>query len=122
MSLAVRSRTRVPSRGDLNRVVADATHVYIVGSAIVAVDSQGKLIGRPVAAPGLDAAEVHGSGLVGLTGGKPALVLLDARGRIVARTRLLDAGGNLAVSGESAWFLGNAGQGNGIVHVQLAPR
>ena len=123
-TLAVRSRTRIPTRGDLSqalrRVVADSRHVYLVGSAIVAVDAGGKLIGRPRLVPGLANAELHGSGLAGLTGGPPSLVLLDARGRIRARTRLVDAGADLVVSGGDAWFLGDGGRGNGIVHVHLA--
>jgi len=122
-SLAVRSKTRIPTGGDLaqalRRVVADSRHVYVVGSAIVAVDASGKLIGRPLLVPGLATAEIHGAGLVGITGGKPSLVLLDARGRIRARTGLLDAGAGLAVSGEDAWFLGDAGRGNGVIHVHL---
>ena len=60
--------------------------------------------------------------MVGLTGGNSALLLLDGDGRTVARTELSDAGADLAVSGQDAWFLGNAGRGNGIVHVQLATR
>jgi hypothetical protein len=39
---------------------------------------------------------------------------------VVRRTPLRDASGELAVSGRDAWFVGNAGRGNGIVHVRLA--
>jgi hypothetical protein len=124
-SLAVLSKTRVPTRGDLfqalNRVVASPSHVYLVGSAVAAVDANGK-IGRPVLVSGLANAAIQGRGLVGLTGGSPALVRLDAGGRILARTALVDAGGALAVSGGSAWLLGDAGRGNGLVHVRLAAR
>jgi hypothetical protein len=60
--------------------------------------------------------------LVGLTAETPALVLLDRDGRILARTTFADAGADLAVSGQDAWFLGDAGQGNGIVHVHVAAR
>jgi hypothetical protein len=122
-SLAIRSTTRVPTRGDLgqalNRVVADSGHVSLVGRAIVAVDAAGRLIRRPAFVPDLATAEIHGTGFVGLTGGKPSLVLLDGKRRIVAKTRLVDAGAQLVVSGRDAWFLGNAGRGNGIVHVRL---
>jgi len=125
-SLAIRSRTRVPTGGELrqtmNGVVADAGHVYLVGGAIAAVDRSGKLIGRPVLVPRLATAAIHGAGLVGLTGGEPAVVLLSSAGRILATTRLSDAGATLAVSGRDAWFEGNAGRGNGIVHVRLAAR
>jgi hypothetical protein len=124
-SLTVRSRTRVPTGGELsqalNHVAADSRHVYLVGSALAAVGADGKLIGRPLVVPGLANAAIHGSGLVGITANTPtpALVLLGAGGRIRARTGLLDAGAGLAVSGQDAWFLGNAGSGNGIVHVRL---
>ena len=123
-SLAVRSKTRLPidlARA-VGRVVADSGHVYLVGGAIVGADARGKLIGQPVVVPGLAAAEIHGTGWVGLTCCKPALVLLDASGRILARTGLLDVGALLAVSGEDAWLLGDARQGNGIVHVRLSNR
>jgi hypothetical protein len=126
VSLAVRSKTRVPTRGDLyqalNRVVADSGRIYLVGSAIAGADARGKLLGRPVLVPDLATAEIHGTDLVGLTNEKPALVILNAQGRILARTRLLDAGARLSVSGENAWLLGNGGQGNGIVHLHLASR
>ncbi|HMJ01197.1 MAG TPA: hypothetical protein VK488_15300 [Gaiellaceae bacterium] len=144
VTLAVLSKTRVPTRGDLhqalNRVVADSGHVYLVGSAITAVDATGKLMGRPVPVPGLATTETCGTGLVGLTGGNPSmvlpslrdrkgrvlrparpeLVLLDAHGRVLARTGLIDAGARLAISGNDAWFVGDAGRGNGIIHVRLA--
>jgi hypothetical protein len=124
VSLTVRSKTRIPTGGvlaqALNHVVADTGHVYVVGSAIAGVDAKGRLLARPARIPGLVSVEIHGPGLVGLTGGKPALVLLDARGRLLGRTRLLDVGARLAVSGENAWFLGDAGGGEGIVHVRLA--
>jgi hypothetical protein len=91
-------------------------------SRIVSLDAAGKLIGRPVAVSGLTAAEMRGSGWVGVTCCGPALVLLNGRGRIVARTVLRDGGGILAVGGEDVWLLGDAGQGNGIVHLRLAGR
>jgi hypothetical protein len=123
MSLAVRSRTRVPTGGLLAqalwRVVADARHVELVGSAVVAVDAAGRLVRRPVPVPGLATAELHGDGLVGLEGGPPAVVLLDDAGRVRARTPLLDAGGELVASGQDAWFEGDAGHGVGIVHLRL---
>jgi hypothetical protein len=123
-SLAVRSRTRVPTGGDLaqalNHVAADSSHVYLVGDAVAGVSGNGKLIGRPVPVSGLANAAIHGTGLVGLTAERPALVLLDPDGRILARTIFADAGADLAVSGQEAWFLGDAGQGNGIVHVHVA--
>jgi hypothetical protein len=122
-TLEVRSRTVIPTRGDLSQalysVVANDNHVYLVGSAVVPVDADGKLAGRPVLVPDLATAAVHGSGLVGLTGGRPAVVLLAPTGRIRVRKRVLDAGAQLVVSGRDAWFLGNAGRGNGIVHVRL---
>ena len=69
--------------------------------------------------------ERKGSGLsqqppMRIAGGTPALVRLDARGRVVRRTALHDASAQLAVSGRDAWFVGNGGHGDGIVHVRLA--
>jgi hypothetical protein len=123
-SLEVRSRTRVPTAGNLaqalNHVAADARHVYLVGDAFVAVGAKGRLLGRPLVVGGLANAAIHGSGLVGLTADSPALVLLSPHGRVVARTKFADAGADLAVGGRDAWILGDAGRGNGIVHVRLA--
>jgi hypothetical protein len=120
-TLAVRSRTRVPTKGrlaqTLNRVVADRDHVYVVGTAIARVGIGGHLH-RPALPPDLATAEIAGRGLAGLTY-RPAIVRLDARGRIVARTLVKDDGAQLVVSGHDAWFLGNAGHGNGIVHVTM---
>jgi hypothetical protein len=36
-----------------------------------------------------------------------------------SRWRLRDAGAKLAVSGDDAWFEGNAGHGGGIVHARI---
>ena len=123
ITLVVRSRTPVPTRGELAQalhgVAADSGHVYLVGSAIVAVRANGKLTSRPVLVPGLANAAVHGSGLIGLTAEAPALVLLDPRGRIEARTTVADVGAQLAVSGREVWFLGDAGRGSGIVHARV---
>ena len=121
-TLAVRSRARVPSGGRLAQalhdVSADSRHVYLVGGAIARVDRRGRL-GRPLLVPGLETAVVYGGGLVGLTAEPAAIVRLDAAGRVVARTPVRDAGAALAVSGDDAWFAGNAGHGNGIVHLRL---
>jgi hypothetical protein len=121
MSLAVRSKTdlSVGVARAVGRVIAGSGHVYLVGAAVVGVDARGKLLGRPVAAPDLAIADIHGSGLVGLTAPNPALVLLNAHGWIVARTSVHDDSLLLTVSGDNAWFLGDAGHGNGIVHVHL---
>jgi hypothetical protein len=48
--------------------------------------------------------------------------LLEAQGRVTASTSVRDLSGKLTVSGEDAWFLGEAGAGNGIVHVRLRAR
>jgi hypothetical protein len=126
LTLAVRSRTRVPTRGRLaqalHEVDGDSGHVYLTGSAVVAVGANGHLTSRPVLVPGLANAAIHGTGLVGVTAEAPGLVLLDLHGRIEARTAVADAGAQLAVSGREVWFVGNAGQGNGIVHLHLEAR
>jgi hypothetical protein len=120
-TLAVRSRTRVPSGGRLAQALhdisADARHVYLVGGAIAPIDRRGLGPVRLVA--GLETAAVYRDGLVGISAGPPAVVRLDATGHIVARTHVRDAGARLAVSGDDAWFEGNAGHGDGIVHVRL---
>ena len=126
ITLAIRSRTRVPTRGKLaqtlHEVAGDAGHVYLLGSALVAVGADGKLTNRPVLVPDLANAAIYGSRLVGLTAETPALVLLDPRGRIEAKTTVADAGALLTVSDREVWFLGNAGRGNGVVHVHLRGR
>jgi hypothetical protein len=125
-TLAIRSRTAVPTGDGLSqafdRAVADAGHVYLVGRAVVAVDRLGRLATRPVVVPGLQTAAIYRNALVGLTNGHSGVVLLDAHGRVLARTRVADAGGHIAVSDRDAWFLGNAGRREGLVHVQLANR
>jgi hypothetical protein len=67
----------------------------------------------------LDAAAIYKDRLVGLNDAASAIELLNAQGRVTARTPLRDLSGELAVSGDNAWFLGDAGGGNGIVHVRL---
>jgi hypothetical protein len=125
-TLAVRSRTRVPTGGRLaqalNHVTADSGHVYVVGDALAAVGVDGKLRERPVLVPGLANAVVYRKRLVGLTAEPPRLVMLAGNGRILARTALSDAGADLAVGGRDAWFLGNAGDGDGIVHIRITAR
>jgi hypothetical protein len=123
-TLAIRSRTALAAQGvragAVHEVVARGKSVYLVGSALVAIRANGTVARISGAVPGLEAAEVVGSTLVGLLGGPAALVRLDGRGRVVRRTALRDASAQLAVSGRDAWFLGNAGRGNGIVHIRLA--
>jgi hypothetical protein len=118
-TLAVRSRTRIPLGKPITHVIGDPTHVYLVAPGIVSVDAHGKL-GHLNPNTELDAAAVYGNSLVGLNDAKLALELLDARGHVTASTSLRDLGGEIAVSAANAWFLGDAGDGNGIVHVRLA--
>src|SRR5262249_8445947 len=119
---AVRSRTRISTHGALAQalynVVGNAGRVFLTGHAIAAVGANGKLIGRPVLVPNLETAAIAGNGLVGATG-PPALVQLDRQGHVLARTALRDGGAHLTVSGREVWFLGDAGQGEGIVHLRL---
>jgi len=125
LSLAVRSRIVLPRRirAVTSGLAADATHVYLTGYVTAQVGADGHLVGRPTLVPGLAAAVIYRNGLVGLlNGSSPALVLLTSKGKVVARTPVRDAGGDLAVSGTNAWFLGNAGQGNGIVRARLSAR
>jgi hypothetical protein len=120
-SLALLSRTRIPKRSnDVFHILGDADHVYLLGDSIVRVDRRGRLIGRPTPAFQISfAAQTYGNGLVAVVGVPPELVVLDARGRTLARTDLGNAGGPLVVSSDDAWVEGNAGQGNGLVHIRL---
>lgn len=119
VTLAVRSRTRIPRGKPITHVIGDPTHVYLVAPGIATVDANGKL-GYLTADANLDAAAVYRDSLVGLNDAKLALEILNAQGRVTASTTLRDLGGEIAVSGDNAWFLGNAGSGNGVIHVQLA--
>ncbi|MGH8960800.1 MAG: hypothetical protein ACRDWT_06265 [Jatrophihabitantaceae bacterium] len=122
-TLAVRSKTAVPTRGNyyqsLNSVTADANHVFLTGRGLARVDVDGQLTGPPMVDSGLAAAAQHGSGLLALTDPPTTLELLNGDGHVQARSPLIDAGGSLAVSGDTAWLLGNAGHGDGIVQIRL---
>lgn len=125
-SLAVRSRTPVYGHGSaiprqsIQAVAAASNGAYLWGDEIVPVDVGGIIDDRPIREPDLESVAVDGSTLVALVGGPPgALVELDRQGRVLARSVLRDGAGQLAVSGRDAWFLGDAGGGNGIVHVRL---
>jgi hypothetical protein len=121
ITLAVRSRTRIPEGSRFSQVIGDPTRVYLVVRGIASVEARGKL-GRQSPDANLDAAELYRGGLVGLNDAASALELLNPDGRVTASTPLRDLGGALDVSGDNAWFLGNAGGGNGVVHVRLASR
>jgi hypothetical protein len=118
MTLAVRSRTRLARGAPLSEVIADRTRVYLAQRGVASVDTQGRLV-HVTANANLDAAALYRNGLVGLNDAASAIELLNTQGRVTARTPLSDLSGELAVSGDNAWFLGNAGAGNGIVHVRL---
>jgi hypothetical protein len=122
-TLAIRSRTPLAAQGVLpgsvHAVVAHGKSVYLVGSEVVGIRADGAVTWTSTAAPELDAAEVDGSTLVGLAGARPALVRLDVHGHVARRTSLRDVSAQLAVSGRDAWFVGNGGRGDGIVHVRL---
>jgi hypothetical protein len=118
-TLTVRSRTPIPRGKHVSQVIGDSTHVYLVTRGVVSVDAAGKL-GHLNPDTNLDAAAIYRQALVGLNDAKLAVELLDSQGHVTASTTLRDLGGELAVSGNNAWFLGNAGGGNGIVHLRLA--
>ena len=88
-----------------------------MGGAIAPIDRRG--LGPVQLVPGLSTAAVRRGGLIGITAEPPTVVGLDGAGHVIARTRVRDAGARLAVSGDDAWFEGNAGHGDGIVHVRL---
>jgi hypothetical protein len=92
--------------------------VYLAQRGVASVDTQGRVV-HVTANANLDAAALYSNGIVGLNDAASAIELLNAQGRVTARTRLLDLSGDLAVSGDDAWLLGDAGAGNGIVHVRL---
>jgi Protein of unknown function (DUF4232) len=117
-TLAIRSRTRLAPSAPLSEVIADRKHVYLAERGIASLDAQGRL-GHLTADANLDAAAIYKDGLVGLNDAASAIELLNAQGYVTARTPLRDLSGELAVSGDNAWFLGDAGRGNGIVHLRL---
>jgi hypothetical protein len=128
-SLAVRSRTLV-SRNygegsaipwqSIQAVAAGNDGVYLWGDEIVPVGAGGAIEAQPIRGPGLESVAVDRSTVVALIGGPPgALIELNAQGRVLARAALRGSAGQLAVSGRDAWFMGDAGGGNGIVHVRL---
>jgi hypothetical protein len=119
--LRCRSHTRIPLGKQVTQVIGDLRHVYLVVPGIASVDADGKL-GHLNPDTNLDVAAIYGQGLVGLNEGKLAVELLNAQGRVTASRSLRDLGGELAVSRDNAWFLGDAGSGNGIVHVRLTGR
>lgn len=125
-TLAIRSTTPVPTGGDLaqllNGIGADANHVYLTGRGLVRVDATGTLTEPPLIGGGLAAVAVQAEGLLAVTDPPTALERLNFDGRVEARLPLADAGGNLSVGGNTAWLLGNAGQGNGIVQVRIEGR
>jgi hypothetical protein len=118
MTLAVRSRTRLALAAPFSEVIADRTHVYLARRGIASVDAQGRVV-DVTADANLDAAAICNNALVGLNDAASAIELLDAQGRVTAKTPLRDVSGELAVSGNNAWFLGDAGGGNGIVHLRV---
>ncbi len=123
-TLVVRSRTTLPVRSAQfgGGLIADRHHLYVAGDVVLPVDADGRPIGRPrLVSDPIGWFQIHGDGLVGIVshGTGTDLVLLDSRGRVRARTALPGGGSFLTVSGGDAWFLGNAGHGNGIVHVRL---
>jgi len=120
-TLAVRSRTRIQTGKPVSQVIGDPRHVYLVVRGIASVDANGKL-GHLNPDADLDAAAVYGNGLVGLNDAKLAVERLNAQGIVTASTSLRDLGGELAVSGDNVWFLGNTGRGNGIVHIRVTGR
>ena len=95
-TLALRSRTRLPVGAPLNAVIADADHVYLVGTAIASVNARGQLIAAPIPAPNLAAAAIYKDGLVGLNDASPALELLKTNGidveSLISEERPLDDG------------------------------
>ena len=122
-TLAVRSKTHVRTGGEsaqsLNTIAADENHVYLTGGGFVRVDADGTLDGPPTMQARLAAVAIHRAGLVAVTDPPTSLVLLAGDGRVEARTPLADAGGFLAVGGDTAWLLGNAGHGDGIVQIHI---
>jgi hypothetical protein len=125
-TLAIRSRTPVPSSGDFarlfNGISADPHHVYLTGRGVMRVDPGGALVEPPLIGGGLAVAAVGAAGLLAVTEPPTALEELDYDGRVRARLPLSDAGGNLSIAGNMAWLIGDAGQGNGIVQIRLDSR
>ena len=120
-TLVVRAKTRLAPASGVNRVIADARHVYLEGTGLIRVRADGSLDGRVPHTGSLATAELLGDTIVGVTNPVPTtqLILLDDSGRVRARIPLRDAGEMLAVSRSNAWINGDGGAGNGIVHLRL---
>jgi hypothetical protein len=117
-SLTALGRIVLPDPGQVAGVVADPESVWLTGTDWVQrVDPTGQLA-DPTLLSGLQVAAAQGRGLVALVyegSGAEAFVQLDAKGVVVGRSEVGDAGGRLAVDGRDAWLL----QGLSVAHWTL---
>ena len=113
----------MPTRGRyaqaVDAVLADAGHVYLVGSTVATVGNTGRVTFWPHTVPRLGAIAVYGPNLVAVSDPQPWLLELDSHGQVIGRTRIAGAGAPLTVSDDNAWLAANVGAGTGLVHVHL---
>jgi hypothetical protein len=120
LTLTVRRREALPAL-DADQgleVVADPESSWLVlGRYIRRVAPSGQL-SRPLLTPGLQGAAAQGRGLLALlyTGSSnETLIELNRRGKVIARSKIADAGGRVAVDGRAVWLL----HGLGLAHWTL---
>jgi len=120
-SLAVLSRRTVPESGQGILVMADSQAVWLTGTNFARrVDAYGNL-SDPLRIPELDAAAAVGHGLLVLsippssTSALEQLTLYDEQGRMLGRSNVGDAGGQLAIDGADVWL----GHGRAVAQWRL---
>jgi hypothetical protein len=119
VSLSTPARIAVPPPNYGVEVVADPESVWLTGIDWVRIIDPSGRLADPTSAPELQIAAAQGLGLVALLSDgqvTDAFVEVNARGEVVARTAVGDAGARLALDGRDVWLL----QGLSVAHWTLA--
>ena len=106
-TLTLLDAIRVPEVGQGIRVASSPESVWLAGQGFVRrLDPSGALL-PAVPAPGLQGVAVSGTSVLVLRSSGDAsetLEVLDARGRVIGRTDVGDAGASIAVDGRVVWL------------------
>jgi hypothetical protein len=106
-SMNVRSQAAVPGGGQGISVTANGESVWVAGPDFAQrVEPSGKLSPGRTLGPGLQTVIAQGNGLVAVLNlglGQAALLQVDARGVVIARSEIGDAGGALVLDGAHIW-------------------